>query len=386
MRVLHVGAGNLFGGIETLLITLARCRALPPRMDPHFALCFEGRLSAKLRACGAPVHLLGNVRISRPWTVWAARRRFRALLQMHAFDAVVFHGCWQHALFAAAARARGLPLVFCAHNFQSGRDWLDRWARRTQPDLVISNSRATQASITNLFPNARNELCYYPVRPPERLDRAGAREKVRRDLGTPRDAVVVIQTCRLERWKGHGLLLRALAGLADEHGWVCWLVGGAQRAQERAYLAELLESVEAFRIADRVHFLGQRSDVHELLAAADIHCQPNTGPEPFGIAFVEALYAGLPVVTTALGGALEIVDESCGVLVPEGDADALAAALRRLITDSAARARLGRAGPARAATLCGPPAALDCLGRLLQRLAAEKRPVAAKLPSLSPRS
>ena len=82
--------------------------------------------------------------------------------------------------------------------------------------------------------------------------------------------------------------------------------------------------------------------------SADIHCQPNTGPEPFGIAFVEALYAGLPVVTTRLGGALEIVNETCGVLVPPGDAGALAAALRRLIADPAERSRLGRAGPARA--------------------------------------
>ena len=57
--------------------------------------------------------------------------------------------------------------------------------------------------------------------------------------------------------------------------------------------------------------------------AADIHCQPNTAPEPFGLVFVEALYAGLPVVTTALGGALEILTDACGVLVPAGDAPAL---------------------------------------------------------------
>ena len=67
-----------------------------------------------------------------------------------------------------------------------------------------------------------------------------------------------------------------------------------------------------------MRWLGQRRDVPELLAAADIYCQPNVGAEPFGIVFVEALYTGLPVVTTALGGALEIIDASCGVLVPPG--------------------------------------------------------------------
>ncbi len=75
-----------------------------------------------------------------------------------------------------------------------------------------------------------------------------------------------------------------------------------------------------------------------LLAAADIHCQPNTGPEPFGITFIEALYAGLPVVTTSIGGALEIVDGSCGMLVEPNDPAALAGALRRLIEDRELRA------------------------------------------------
>ena len=61
------------------------------------------------------------------------------------------------------------------------------------------------------------------------------------------------------------------------------------------------------------------TDVPRLLAAADIHCQPNISPEPFGIAFIEALAAGLPVVTSAIGGAIEIVDDTCGRLVPASD-------------------------------------------------------------------
>jgi hypothetical protein len=94
MRVLHINAGNLYGGIETLLVTLARHRGLCPEVEPHFALCFEGRLSKELRACEVPVHLLGGVRISRPWTVWGARSRLRALLARMAYDVVICHGCW----------------------------------------------------------------------------------------------------------------------------------------------------------------------------------------------------------------------------------------------------------------------------------------------------
>jgi len=102
--------------------------------------------------------------------------------------------------------------------------------------------------------------------------------------------------------------------------------------------------------------------VRRLLAAADIHCQPNRDPEPFGNAFIEALHAGLPVVSTRMGGAAEIVTEACGVLVEPADAEGLAGALGRLVADPDARARLGAAGPSRAAELCDP-------ARMLRRLA-----------------
>jgi glycosyltransferase involved in cell wall biosynthesis len=85
-----------------------------------------------------------------------------------------------------------------------------------------------------------------------------------------------------------------------------------------------------------------------------VHCQANITPESFGITYVEALAAGLPVVTSRFGGAMEIVDESCGVLVPPGDSNALAAALERLIVDRPLRAKLAAAAPARARTLSDP--------------------------------
>jgi glycosyltransferase involved in cell wall biosynthesis len=91
-----------------------------------------------------------------------------------------------------------------------------------------------------------------------------------------------------------------------------------------------------------------------LLAAADIFSQPNLGAEPFGIVFIEGLAAGLPVVTTAMGGPKEIIDESCGIVAPPGDAEAVAAGLRRLIDSADLRSRLGRNGPQRARDLCDP--------------------------------
>jgi glycosyltransferase involved in cell wall biosynthesis len=110
--------------------------------------------------------------------------------------------------------------------------------------------------------------------------------------------------------------------------------------------------------------------VPRLLAAADLLCQPNLGPEPFGMSYVEAMHAQLPVVAAATGGALEIVTPGTGLLVAPGDASATAEALRALIADAGLRARLGAAGPARARELCDPQGQMRRLHGLLAEVAA----------------
>jgi len=177
---------------------------------------------------------------------------------------------------------------------------------------------------------------------------------IRKELQTPAEAVVIVQVSRMEAWKGHRFHLNALAMMRDIPNWVCWFVGGAQRPAEERYLEELKQSAEQYGIADRLRFLGQRTDVRELMLSADVFCQPNMGPEPFGVVFVEALSAGLPIVTTATGGGLEIVDSTCGLLIPANDVTALATAVRRLVLDNELRTRMSKAGPDRARALCDP--------------------------------
>lgn len=366
MRVLHVASGNLFGGIETLLITLAAQRAQLNGVEFGFALCFEGRLSNELRHAGARVAMLNAVRFSRPWTVWQARSRLAKILATETWDAVICHGCWLHALAAPAVRKARLPLIFWAHGIEDGRSWLAWMARRYPPDLVLANSKATRESmVANMFPAVATEVLYLPVAPPILNDAPRIRAETRAELGATNDTVVIVLACRLEAWKGHELLLNALARIKSTPNWTCWVIGGPQRPEEEVYLAELRRQVKQYGLDSRVQFLGQRSDVPELFASGDVHCQPNRGPEPFGIAFIEALYAGLPVVTMAIGGALEIVDETCGVLVPEGNVSALSAALEILVIDSRRRQELSRGGPVRATQLCDPNVRLSELSEFL---------------------
>jgi glycosyltransferase involved in cell wall biosynthesis len=359
VRVLHIYAGNLFGGIERLLVTLASERHLCPEMEPEFALCFEGRLADELRATGAAVHMLGNVRLSRPWTTWRARNRLKRLLKRNPpFDVAITHGCWLHAAFAPAVRSVGTPLWFWAHDAYLKLGKVDRAAARTKPDRIIANSQFTLGTVPAVFPGAPGEVLLCPVAPPPPMDRVVVRQQVRQDLGCPADRTVIFMGARLEPWKGHKLLLGALARLT-EGKWEAWIAGGPQRPHETIYYTELQSAAQRLGIAERIRWLGQRNDIPRLLFAADVHCQPNTGPEPFGIGFIEAMQAGLPVVTTSIGAAPEIVDETCGILTAPEDAKTLAEALAGLMDPGRRNHFTG--GPARAQLLCDPARQLNRL-------------------------
>jgi glycosyltransferase involved in cell wall biosynthesis len=362
LRLLHVNSGNMYGGVETILVTLARLRHLCPAMEPSFALCHEGRLSQELRAAGVPVFILGGVRIHRPWTVWRARRRLGEILKREPFDLVICHMPWSLAVFGKAVNQAEQKLGFWAHAFHTGQNWLERLARRVTVDFAIANSHFTETGITNLFPNAPRGVVYPPVARAESAEAGHWRSLVRQQQGVSEDTVVIVQVSRMEACKGHFLHLEALAQLVDlQTPWVCWIVGGAQRPEEREYMQKLDRTAARLSIAERVRFLGQRADVPQLLAAADIFCQPNQTADSFGISFVEALWAGRPVVTTSLGGAVEIVDGSCGLLVEPGNVRGLVESLRRLIESAELRESLGRAGAARASQLCDPEARMKTL-------------------------
>jgi glycosyltransferase involved in cell wall biosynthesis len=369
IKVLNIYAGNLFGGIEVLLLSLANKEISFESMIFHFALCFEGKLANELRSIDASkVDILGNVKISRPWTVLRARQKLKELLEREKFDGVICHSCWPQAIFGPVVRDSGLPLIFWCHDIPNGTHFLERLAKRVRPNFVIANSLYTLEAVPKLYPHTDGRVLYSPLAASSLGNEPSIRHSLRSEFNTPENAVVIIQVSRLERWKGHSLLLSALGQLRDRDDWIAWIAGGVQRPQEAEYLQELENQAEKLGIAERIRFLGQRSDVPQLLTAADIHCQPNMGPEPFGIAFIEALYAGLPLVTTAMGGGKEIVDDSCGYLVPPDDVKALSEALRALIVNPELRATLGSGGKIRADYLCNPHKQINQLYDILCKI------------------
>jgi glycosyltransferase involved in cell wall biosynthesis len=349
LRVLHVTAGNLFGGIERMLLTMVSAQEKDCAHD--VAVSFDGRLARELRDAGSPPHVLGEARFRRPDSVWRARRALRRLLTAGRYDAVIGHAPWSCALAGPVARREGRPLFMWAHDAPQPGGWPERRIARMPPDRFICNSRHTAAAIARWLPGVPRDIVHPPV-PAAPAVSARERRELRAELGAGEGTTVILLASRLEEWKGHRVLLEAAGKLRGDVA--VWIAGSPQRPAEVEYFDEL----SRLAASGPVRFLGERSDVPRLMAAADIYCQPNTTPEPFGIAFVEALAAGVPVVTTAMGGPLEIVDDRCGILVREASANLVAEALQRLIDMPALRAALGAAAPARARRVSDPVARL----------------------------
>ena len=367
VTVLHLCAGNLYGGIERIVAECATDRRFAPTMVPRFATCFDGRLAAELDATGAACVRLGEVRVSRPQTVMRARRRLAELLAAERPHATICHSPWTFGLAAPVMRRAAVKAILWVHDRLSGRTWPERWASFTRPDAIISNSRFTAASISALYRDGSTSVLYAPV-PPQPQVAPDARARIRASLGVTRESTcVVIMASRFERWKGHADLLAAMADVRGD--WRLWIAGAPQKAGEAEYERELRTFTASRGLDDRVQFLGERRDIPALLQSADVHCQPNSGPEPFGLAFVEAMYASLPVVTTSMGGAVEIVTAECGVLLEPGDTTALRHTMQRLVDDAGLRRALGAAGPSRASALCDPARQLSQLGALVESIA-----------------
>ena len=163
-----------------------------------------------------------------------------------------------------------------------------------------------------------------------------------RDWNLPDGAAVIMIAGRITAWKGHGLLLEALARLPPgTRDWVCVLVGPEQRS--RKYIGRLLAQAGQLGIANRLRFAGHCDDMPAAFSLADVVVAPSLKPEPFGRVVVEAQAMGRPVVVAAHGAAMETVQHGIsGYLFPPGDAGALAETLGFVLSmDETERRNLG---------------------------------------------
>jgi glycosyltransferase involved in cell wall biosynthesis len=337
MKLLHLANGNLYGGIERFLVTLARLEQAEPskKFVSSFILSHEGRLATELREGGARVTVLPGVRVRNPWAIRRARAVVRAELDRERPDLVLAHGPWAYFVFGHALTSPQPPLVFWQHG-PASRDvfhWLAGWRR---PAAVLANSAYTAQSAGAIFPEIHPRVLRLLV---AEMKQTRPRESIREELGAE-GQVVIVQTSRFEPWKGHQLLLDALLRLKALR-WQLWLAGGQTRPSEKRLRTALETQAREAGVLDRLRFLGERRDIADVLSAADIFCQPNVGQEPYGLGVLEAMACGLPLVVTEPGATAIGPSGPWGEAVPPS-ADTLSSYLSKLIGDRALRERLAK--------------------------------------------
>ena len=302
-------------------------------------------------ALRADVKLRGAAYLAAPLALAAGW--FKAMRVAQKKRATIMHGHWViPGGFMALAARPALPLVVSLHGsdiYVAEKLALARRAART----VFAHAGAVTACSTNLGQRALAlgadpvtlEVVPYGVDVERFRPRPQARDATRRQLGVPDGARLVFSAGRLVRKKGFEYLIDALPLMASRSNVILAIAGDGDLREELAARAR------ATHLAERIRFPGTLSqdDVGACLAAADVVVVPSVRDDSGNVdglpnIVMEALASGTPVVATAAGGIASVVeDDRTGLLVPERQPEAIAAAVDRLIADAALGARLGAA-------------------------------------------
>jgi glycosyltransferase involved in cell wall biosynthesis len=326
MKILHIITTLQMGGAEKLMVDLL------PRMQAKGRtaelLLIDGTRTPfyeQLEQKGVTIHSLamGGGNVYNPLHIWQLIR----FLRKNKYDVVHTHNTASQ-LFAAIAAKVLCSVVLCTteHNTSNRRrnlKWyrpIDRWMYR-QYKAVICISDQTEENLKNHINDNRvttrtiyngiDVSTYANARPNSELSAAKGQKKV----------IAMVAAFRYQ--KDQDTLVKAIKLLPNDYE--LWLIGDG----ERRSIVETLAETEG--VADRVKFLGIRSDVPSVLKVVDVVTH-SSHIEGFGLAAVEAMAVGKPVVASDVAGLADIVD-GYGILFPHGDAQALTAKVLKLMTD-----------------------------------------------------
>jgi glycosyltransferase involved in cell wall biosynthesis len=357
--VIFVHQGGELYGSDRVFVQIVRAASSVVR--PIVVLCSDGPLRPLLERYTYRIVIrdLGVIRrkhASIPGVFRVGARLLRGiyfLRRVAAADNAV--GVYTNTLAviggALASRRRRLVHLWHVHEFIVSPEWLLRFYRWCVPawsDTIVCNSRAVH---DHLLPENRTrrhvETCIiHNTVDIERFSRTGDRARFRRQLGVSDDLFVVSVIGRVHFWKGQILGVRAVR-LLRERGVpaVLCVAGDAFDVSYHDALGEVKAEAANTGMQDWVRYPGFVNETEDLYAASDVLAVPSVLPEPFGLVIIEAMLCGCPVVASAHGGAVEIIEDGeNGLLFPPGDAAALAKCLHRLAVDLGLRRKVIEGG------------------------------------------
>ncbi len=360
-RIAHFLHGAHLGGAEELVGQI--CQALPADQCQAQVVCLThgDRVQQRFATRGLSPHIV-PMRGKLDFTILI---RLARLLRRQRIALTHSHTGRTHLLARLLWRLAGIPCVATVHTHVA-RDlndpaqtsnrlnaWIDRRTRHwSWKILCVSKRNYEEVAQESLSPDRI-------VHVPNGIPIPAARpllthEEKQALLGTlgiePEPDGIIGMVASLRPRKGPETLLCAMRLVLDAHPQaILLLIGSAEFVQSRDYLGDLKKLAQELGIQDRVHFLGHRDDVDYLLPLLDIATLPSLFGEGLPLAVLEAMAAGKPVVATRTEGNDEaVVDGETGLLVPSGNAPALAQALLRLLEHPDEARTMGLAGNARA--------------------------------------
>jgi phosphatidyl-myo-inositol alpha-mannosyltransferase len=348
-RVLHLINGEYFGGTARVLVNYLAADAR--QADVHVAVHFEGELLDRLRDLAIPTELLPM----RGRLDLAVARDVARLAERVGADLVHTHQLRNTLLARLASFIGGPPVVTHIHSpafRESTHAWrnvatgaLDRaLAMRTSRFIAVSHSLAAELGRLGID-EGRVRVVPNGIPLPVAASPA-AREALHAEFGVPRNVPIVGMVAVFRPRKGAELLIEAAAQVhAMDVAMHLLLVGEAFRGEGGDYGAHLRALASRVGLGDRVTFTGFRRDTDRVIAGLDLFALPSRFGEGLPMVLLEAMGAGVPVVTTPVEGIVEVVsDGQNGMLVPADDSSALAQAIARALADPAASNGLGAAG------------------------------------------
>ena len=349
--IAHTESSDGWGGQEIRILTeAAGMQSRGHRVVVHGA--HGSRIVDEAPRYGVPAVAL-TIGRKRPAGVIAMRRALHAA----PFDIVNTHSSTDTWLTAVALRigARARPvLVRTRHvSVPVPNDAATRWLYRKATARLVTTGDSLRATLIrdNGIDPARIESI------PTGIDgmhfAPGDRQAARATVGLPAEGALFGIVATLRSWKGHRFLLEALARVADRNAVLVIVGDGPQRAALEA-------QVDALALRTRVVFAGQQHDVAPWLRALDAFVLPSYANEGVPQALLQAMFAGVPCVTTDAGAIPEIArDGETALVVAKEDAAALARGIDALLGDAALRARLSTNARELVSARYGLPTMLD---------------------------
>lgn len=340
--ILFLSTSSGPGGAERVISNLAASLD-PSKYRAVVCLFRPGWLQERSQTCGIPTYIIPT----KGMTDWRWALRFRNLLKdervnlihAHEFDANV-QGTFVASIF-------GIPLVATVHGKhyfweKFRRRVAYRWVSRRATMVAVSEDlKRFIVEKVGVSPNNISVL-YNGVDAPLSPGLADV-EACRNEMALPVNDRVVGVVGNLYPVKGHQYLIDAMPAVLEKCPNTSFVFAGRGQLE-----AELKERVNRLGLAKRVHFLGLRQDIAQILALLDVFVLPSLS-EGLSMAILEAMMAGRPVIATHVGGNPEIVlDRETGFLVPPKDSQALAERLITLLTDRNQAARFAESGRRRA--------------------------------------